>query len=62
VRPELIAAVYVRLGDRDKAFEWLDKAYEARSPYLLALKVDRQWNPIRNDPRFARLVRQIGLP
>jgi TolB-like protein len=62
VRPELVAAVYVRLGDRDKAFEWLDKAYEARSPYLLALKVDRQWNPIRADPRFARLARQIGLP
>jgi tetratricopeptide (TPR) repeat protein len=62
VRPELIAAVYVRLGDRDKAFEWLDKAYEERSPYLLALRVDRQWAPIRNDPRFVGLVRKIGLP
>ena len=62
VRPELIAAVYVRLGDRDKAFYWLNKAFEARSPYLLALKVDRQWNPIRNDPRFSTLTRKIGLP
>lgn len=62
VRPELIAAVYVRLGDHDKAFAWLDKAYQARSPYLLALKVDRQWIPIRDDPRFARLVHEIGLP
>ncbi len=62
VRPELIAAVYVRLGDRDKAFQWLDKAYQARSPYLLALKVDRQWNPIRSDPRFGRLVHRVGLP
>jgi len=62
VRPDLIAGVYVRLGDRDKAFEWLDKAYQARSPYLLALNVDRQWDPIRRDPRFARLVRAIGLP
>lgn len=62
VRPEVVAAVYVRLGDRDKAFEWLDKAYQARSPYLLALNVDRQWNPIRKDPRFAQLVRKIGLP
>jgi hypothetical protein len=62
VRPELIAVVYVRLGDRDKAFAWLEKAYEARSPYLLALKVDRQWSPIRGDPRFARLVGRIGLP
>lgn len=62
VRPELIAAVYVRLDDKDKALEWLQKAYEARSPYLLALNVDRQWDPIRLDPRFRRLVRQIGLP
>jgi TolB-like protein/tRNA A-37 threonylcarbamoyl transferase component Bud32 len=62
VRPEIIAAVYVRLGDRDKAFEWLENAYQARSPYLLALNVDRQWNPIRKDPRFAQLVRKIGLP
>jgi eukaryotic-like serine/threonine-protein kinase len=62
VRPELIAAVYVRLGNRDSAFAWLDKAYLARSPYLLALKVDPQWAPVRNDPRFARLVREVGLP
>jgi eukaryotic-like serine/threonine-protein kinase len=62
VRPELVAGVYVRLGDRDKAFAWLEKAYQARSPYLLALKVDRQWSPIRDDPRFARLVQQVGLP
>jgi serine/threonine protein kinase/TolB-like protein len=61
IRPELIAAVYVRLGDRDNAFAWLEKAYQARSPYMLALKIDRQWSPLRKDPRFARLVREIGL-
>lgn len=62
VRPELIAGVYVRLGDRERAFAWLEKARAARSPYLLALKVDRQWDPIRTDPRFADLVRRVGLP
>ncbi len=62
VRPELIAAVYVNLGDRDKAFEWLKQAYEERSPYLLALKVDQKWDPIRQDPRFRALVAKIGLP
>ena len=62
MRPELIAAVYVNLGDRDKAFEWLKQAYEERSPYLLALKVDQKWDPIRQDPRFRALVAKIGLP
>ena len=62
VRPEIIAGVYVRLGDRDRAFVWLNKALQERSPYLLALKVDHQWDPIRSDPRFNALVKQVGLP
>jgi TolB-like protein/tetratricopeptide (TPR) repeat protein/tRNA A-37 threonylcarbamoyl transferase component Bud32 len=59
VRPDLIAGVYARLGDKDKAFAWLDKGYEARSPYMLLLPVDRQWDAIRDDPRFARLVQKV---
>jgi TolB-like protein/tRNA A-37 threonylcarbamoyl transferase component Bud32/Tfp pilus assembly protein PilF len=59
VRPEIIAGVYARLGDKDKAFAWLDKGYDARSPYMLLLPVDRQWDPIRDDPRFARLVQKV---
>lgn len=62
IRPEAIAAVYARLGDRDRAFQWLDRALEARSPYLLALNADRQWDPIRQDARFTVLVRKVGLP
>ena len=62
IRPEDIAAVYVRLGDATNAFAWLDSAVTARSAYLLALKADRKWDPIRGDPRFAVLVRKIGLP
>jgi eukaryotic-like serine/threonine-protein kinase len=59
VRPEIIAGVYARLGDKDKAFAWLEKGYEVRSPYLLSLAVDRQWDPIRDDPRFAQLVQKV---
>jgi serine/threonine-protein kinase len=62
VRPEIIAGVYVRLGDRDEAFRWLERAYEARSPYLLALKVDQQWEPLRGDRRYASLVKRLGIP
>lgn len=62
VRPEEIAAVYAHLGDADHAFQWLDSAYAARSSYVLALKVDRTWAPLRSDPRFAALAQRIGLP
>jgi serine/threonine-protein kinase len=59
---EGIAAVYVRLGDANSAFRWLDSAVVARSAYVLSLKADRKWDPIRADPRFAALVQRIGLP
>jgi hypothetical protein len=44
------------------AFMWLDKAYENHSPDILLLKTDPTYAPIRSDPRFADLVRRIGLP
>lgn len=62
IRPDAVAAVYVRLGDVNNAFGWLDSAFVARSAYLLSLKADRMWDPIRGDPRFAALVQRIGLP
>jgi len=57
-----IAEVYVGLGDRDKAFEWLQKAYEERSRALVFLRVEPKLDPLRSDPRFVELVRRIGLP
>jgi tetratricopeptide (TPR) repeat protein len=61
VGPETIAAVYFMLGDRDKGFEWLDKAYEARSAYLALLRSDRRWDSVRDDPRFVALVKKVGI-
>jgi serine/threonine-protein kinase len=60
VRPELIATVYARLGDNDAAFAWLEKAYAAHSPYLFALSVDKQWDSLRSDPRFAGLEARLA--
>ena len=60
--PMQVAQAYVGLGDKDKAFEWLEKAYEARLIALMNLKVDPVWTPLRSDPRFADLVKRIGLP
>jgi serine/threonine-protein kinase len=61
VAPFHIANVYVGLGEKDQAFAWLEKAYEARSWYMTWLKVDPALDSLRSDPRFADLVRRAGL-
>jgi len=57
-----IAALYADLGDKDGAFKWLNTAYQERNPGLLSLKIDFLLDPLRSDPRFAELVRKVGLP
>ncbi len=60
--PFEIASAYSYLGDRDHAFVWLSKAVEAYSGFVTAFRVDPTWDNIRSDPRFADLLRRIGLP
>jgi serine/threonine-protein kinase len=62
VSPLDFARVYSQLGDTEKAFEYLDKAFVDRSPGLVFLNVDRAWDNIRDDPRFSEAVEQVGLP
>jgi TolB-like protein/DNA-binding winged helix-turn-helix (wHTH) protein/Tfp pilus assembly protein PilF len=62
VTPLLFADVYALLNDREQAFTWLEKAYEERSSKLVDLKSDPDFDSLRTDPRFADLVRRIGLP
>jgi Flp pilus assembly protein TadD len=57
-----VALVYAGLGDKDKAFAWLDKAYEEHSFALSNLKVEPRFDPLRSDPRFTDLLRRMGLP
>lgn len=56
------ATLYTALGDRDRAFTWLDKGYQERDPYLVTLRADNAFDPLRSDPRFARLLGLVGLP
>ncbi len=56
-----IALVYVGLGDRDKAFEWLETAYEERCEYLVYLPTEPLADPLRQDPRFPRFIERLGL-
>jgi TolB-like protein/DNA-binding winged helix-turn-helix (wHTH) protein len=57
-----MAFTYSSLGNKDRAFKWLDKAVEQRSWMIIYLKRDDVWNPLRSDPRFAALLRRVGLP
>jgi tetratricopeptide (TPR) repeat protein len=59
--PLFIAGVYARLGDNDKALKWLQRAYDRRADHLLSLKVDPVFDGLRSDPRFTKLLRDIGL-
>ena len=61
VSPFDIAMIHVGLGDRDAAFEWLNRAYEERSHELRDLRVDPRMDSLRGDPRFQDLLKRKGL-
>jgi len=50
------------LGQRDQAFESLDKAFRERSDQMIYLKVDPRLDSLRSDARFASLVLRVGIP
>jgi TolB-like protein/Tfp pilus assembly protein PilF len=60
VPPFDVAVVHAALGERDLAFQWLDKAYEDRHPWLVMLKVTPKVDSLRSDPRFAALLERIA--
>ena len=61
VTPTSFAANHANLGEKDQAFEWLEKAYEERRGQLIFLKSDNRWDPLRDDPRFTDLLRRMNL-
>jgi len=58
----LPAVVYAGLNDKDKAFYWLERAYQERSNWLALIKVGRRLKNLRGDPRFDDLLKRIGFP
>jgi tetratricopeptide (TPR) repeat protein len=56
-----MAEIYAQLGEKDKAFEWLEQAYERRTYLMMYLKVAPNLDPLRSDPRFTDLLRRTGL-
>ena len=57
-----IAIIYIGLGEKDKAFEWLDKAYEQSEGWMVQLKVDPMFDSLRSDPRFKDLLERMNFP
>lgn len=57
-----IALVYASLDQRDSAFAWLDRGVVERTHWMVWLRRDPRWAPIRKDPRFAALARRLRLP
>jgi len=56
-----VAQVHAMLGKLDDAFVWLGKAYDESSPNIIYSRVDPRFQGLRPDPRFASLLRRIGL-
>jgi len=54
--------LYAALAKRDLAFEWLERAYEARDPGLLMMRVMPLFEPLHSDPRYRQMLRLLGIP
>lgn len=61
VRAFALATVYAALGERDEAFVWLEKLYKADELVIMQPKLEPALDPLRSDPRFADLLRRMGL-
>lgn len=62
VSASAIALVFDGLGDREKAFAWLERAFQEHDPRLIFLKADPKWSNLRSDARFQQMIRRVGLP
>jgi serine/threonine-protein kinase len=61
ISPCDVAVAHLGLGDKDKVFWWLEKAYAERDEGLMWLKIDPIYDDLRNDPRFVDLLKRINL-
>lgn len=60
ISPYFIAMDYAMLGEKERAFEWLEKAFQERSSWLVEVRVDPLWDPLRSDARYNQLLQRMG--
>ena len=58
---QYVAEVYAGLGDQDQAFAWLEKGFQEKSGLLDFVVMEASFDPIRGDPRYANMLRRMGL-
>lgn len=58
----LVAEACVRVGDKECAFEWLERGFEERDDLMINLKVEPIFDGLRSDPRFQDVIRRVGIP
>jgi adenylate cyclase len=61
IPPFNLAIVYLGLGDRPRALDYLEQAYDNNSQWMPYLRGDRIFDPLRADPRFAALTKKLGF-
>src|SRR2546421_567274 len=61
VIPTNMAVLYARLGDKEMAFAWLEKALDERDPSVVRLKIEPVYDGLRSDPRYAKLLERMNL-
>ena len=61
ISPLDFAFIYTGLGDKQQALDYLEKAYQERSTWLMWIKVDPRFDPLRSEPRFQNLLRRMNL-
>jgi tetratricopeptide (TPR) repeat protein len=62
VAPLDIANIYIRLGEKEHALEWLEKGYQARDANMIDIATEPTYDSLRSDRRFTDLLRRVGLP
>jgi serine/threonine-protein kinase len=61
ISPIAFVDVYIGLGEKDQAIEWLERGYEDRYPWINYIKINPRMDSLRSDPRFQELLRKMGL-
>jgi len=61
ISPWGIALIYMELGEKDQAFQWLEKAYEEHDNWMFSIKVEPGLDSFRSDPRFTAMLKKMGL-
>jgi hypothetical protein len=57
-----LSKLYLALSDREQSLQLLQKAFEARDPGMMDIKIDPELDPLRSEPRFQDLVRRMNFP